>query len=288
MSPASIVHGLAVHRAQDRDARRPAGAGDEDARCAQRTSRDSSRSVSGVAPATRDAPSRRCRARPRAARRSAPARSGPVARGRAQELLVEVAADLDLGRVGLDDLDLALEVLVDRDEAGGLELDGRRRRLVAEDPRDSARGDERRAVGVAVVLVDVADRVRVHRARPDLLDDLPDLARSSRSPSLTLVSSSSAWTSRAPMSSAARCGLRGAVGRRSPPASPPVSVRIVTWWPWATCRSRMPPTPISTSSGCAPTASTTSAPGGAPLAGERDQLAAPSRSAPAGSIGFVR
>ena len=98
----------------------------------------------------------------------------PVAGGRAQELLVEVAADLDLRRVGLDDLDLALEELVDRDEARRLELDGGRRRLVAEDARDAAGGDERRAVRVAVVLVDVADRVRVDRARPDLLDDVED------------------------------------------------------------------------------------------------------------------
>src|SRR4051794_39028016 len=41
----------------------------------------------------------------------------PVARGRAQQLLVEIRADVDLRRVRADDLDLAVEELVDRDEA---------------------------------------------------------------------------------------------------------------------------------------------------------------------------
>src|SRR5215210_6175111 len=41
----------------------------------------------------------------------------PVAGGGAQQLLVEVGADLDLRREGADDLDLALEELVDRHEA---------------------------------------------------------------------------------------------------------------------------------------------------------------------------
>ena len=51
------------------------------------------------------------------------AEARPVAGGGAQQLLVEVVADLDLRREGLDDLDLALEELVDRDEARRLELD---------------------------------------------------------------------------------------------------------------------------------------------------------------------
>src|ERR1044072_6779736 len=45
-----------------------------------------------------------------------------VARGRAQQLLVEVLADADLRREGADDLDLALEEVVDGDEERGLGL----------------------------------------------------------------------------------------------------------------------------------------------------------------------
>ena len=106
----------------------------------------------------------------------------PVARGRAQELLVEVGAHVGLRAVGADDLELALQVLVDRDEPRGLELDRGRRRLVAVDPRDAARGDERRAVDVAVVLVDVAATCACRRRRVDLVDDALDRARSSRRP----------------------------------------------------------------------------------------------------------
>src|SRR6476469_7708885 len=102
------------------------------------------------------------------------AEARPVAGGRAQQLLVEVGAQLDLRREGLDDLDLALEELVDRHEARRLELDAGGRRLVAEGARDPARGDERRAGRVAVVLVDVAVRVRVDGRRLDLVDHLED------------------------------------------------------------------------------------------------------------------
>src|SRR5680860_1294996 len=42
--------------------------------------------------------------------------AAPVAGGRAQEVLLEVAAHLHLRAVGVDDLELALQVLVDRHE----------------------------------------------------------------------------------------------------------------------------------------------------------------------------
>ena len=41
-----------------------------------------------------------------------------------------------------------------------------------------------------------------------------------------------------------------------PATSPPVSTSIETSWPWATWPSSVPPAPTSTSSGCAPIAST--------------------------------
>src|ERR1700755_864602 len=40
----------------------------------------------------------------------------PVAGGRPQQLVIEVAADLDLRLVGLDDLELGVQELVDGDE----------------------------------------------------------------------------------------------------------------------------------------------------------------------------
>src|SRR5690349_1915309 len=40
----------------------------------------------------------------------------PVARGRPQQLFIEIAADVDLRRKGADHLDLAVEELIDRDE----------------------------------------------------------------------------------------------------------------------------------------------------------------------------
>src|SRR3954453_10578137 len=107
----------------------------------------------------------------------------PVARGRPQQLFVEVAADVDLRRVRADDLDLAVEELVDRDEARRLEVDGRRRRLVAEQALDATRGDERRVVRVAMVLVDVADRVRVDDRRLNVLHHLQN--RPDRGPAFT-------------------------------------------------------------------------------------------------------
>src|SRR4051794_28743123 len=104
------------------------------------------------------------------------AEARPVAGGRAQQLLVEVLADPDLRPEGADDLDLALEEVVDRDEARRLELDAGGGRLVTEHARDAAGGDQRRAVCIAVILVDVADRVRVDRRRPDVLDHVEDRA----------------------------------------------------------------------------------------------------------------
>ena len=105
-------------------------------------------------------------------------------------------------------------------------------------------------------------------------------------PSLTLVSVSAAWISRADSSSAARCDSV-ARSATTPPASPPVSVSTVTRWPWEAWRSRIPPMPISTSSGCAPTASTTSSP-----AARRSRVTAISACAfsisPGGSNGLVR
>ncbi len=69
--------GLALHRAQDRDARRAAGAGHEDAphvsghrRCSRPAARPASHPAWGTAAC-------RCRGPPRAARRSAPGRSAP-------------------------------------------------------------------------------------------------------------------------------------------------------------------------------------------------------------------
>ena len=130
--------------------------------------------------------------------------AAPVARRGAQQLLVEVVADLDLRRVGLDHLDLALEVLVDRDEARRAELDGRRRRLVAEHASGSRGRPRASRVDVAVVLVDVADRVRVDGASAGSPRSTRLIVAIVLPPSLTLVSSRSAWTSRAPISSAAR------------------------------------------------------------------------------------
>src|SRR3954453_3522950 len=98
----------------------------------------------------------------------------PVAGGRAQQLLVEVAPDRGLRAVGPDRLELAVHELVDGHEAGRPELDGGRRRLVAVDAGDAAGRDERGVVHVAVVLVHVAGRVRVDRRRVDLVDDLLD------------------------------------------------------------------------------------------------------------------
>src|SRR4051812_1426722 len=100
----------------------------------------------------------------------------PVAGRGAQQLLVEVVADLDLRCVCLNDFDLALQELIDHHEPRRLELDRGRRRLITEDSRDAAGGDQRGAMRVAVVLMDVADRVRVDRARTDVLDDLEDRA----------------------------------------------------------------------------------------------------------------
>src|SRR3954452_12389417 len=102
------------------------------------------------------------------------AEARPVAGGGPQQLLVEVLADPDLRPERADDLDLALEEVVDRHKARRLELDAGRRRLVTEDARDAAGGDQRRAVRVAVVLVDVADRVRVDRRRPDVLEHVEE------------------------------------------------------------------------------------------------------------------
>src|ERR1700761_9646763 len=52
--------------------------------------------------------------------------AAPVARRRPHQLLVEVAADRGLRGVGVDQLQLALEEVVDRDEAVAAELDRRR------------------------------------------------------------------------------------------------------------------------------------------------------------------
>src|SRR3954452_25403313 len=96
--------------------------------------------------------------------------AGPVARGGPEQLLVEVGPDRRLRPVGPDGVELALDEGVDGDEAGGTELDRGRGRLVAVDPRDPARGDDRGVVDAAVVLVDVTRRVRVDGGRVDLVD----------------------------------------------------------------------------------------------------------------------
>src|SRR5215210_3277310 len=91
--------------------------------------------------------------------------AAPVPGRRAQQLLVEVVARRRLRHVRADDLELGLDEVIDRDEARGPELDRRRRALVAVDPRYAAGRDERGAVDVAVVLMDVVRGVRVDRGR---------------------------------------------------------------------------------------------------------------------------
>ncbi len=268
-------HGLAVHGAQDRDARRAAGAGHEHARGVSRH-----RAPPGVA-AVRDGGGRVAVAhhleRLDVARL---AEARPVAGGRAQQLLVEVVADLDLRREGPDDLDLALEELVDGHEARRLELDAGGRRLVTEDARDAAGGDQRRAVRVAVVLVDVADRVRVDRRRPDLLDHVED--RADRRAALADAGVGRARRgSAAPTSARRPLGLGRAVGRRAALLAAGERQERHAW-PCAAWRSRIPPMPISTSSGCAPTASTTSCP-----AARRSRVTATSARAFSTSVGGI-
>ena len=62
--------------------------------------------------------------------------AAPVAARCTQQLRIEVAALSNLRGVGANDRELAVHELVDGDEAGRVEIDGARRALVAEDPRN--------------------------------------------------------------------------------------------------------------------------------------------------------
>ena len=75
------------------------------------------------------------------------------------------------------------------------------------------------------------------------------------SPSLMLVSRRFSWYRVAPMTLAACCDSLARVSS-TPPRAPRLRVRIDTSWPIRRCASSVPAAPISTSSGCAPMAST--------------------------------
>ena len=89
------------------------------------------------------------------------AKATPVPRGGAQQVLLQVTADLDLGAVGADHLQLAIHPLVDPDEPGWPEVDAGGGCLVAVDARNATRRHERGVVHVAVVLVHVVAAVGV-------------------------------------------------------------------------------------------------------------------------------
>ena len=76
------------------------------------------------------------------------------------------------------------------------------------------------------------------------------------SPSRMLVSCRSSWYRVAPMTSAAFPDSLARVSAAAPPRAPRLRVRIATSWPSRRCMASVPAAPISTSSGCAPMAST--------------------------------
>ena len=153
---------------------------------------------------------------------------GPIARGRAEQLLVEVGADLDLGPVGADRLELALEERVDRDEARGPEVDRRRGSLVAEHPGHLPGRDQGRVVDVAVVLVDVARRVGVDRRRVRVSSITRLISLIVSAPSVTLHVRQRRVEETGRDQLGGSLGLERALPRPAPPCSPPVRVRIET------------------------------------------------------------
>ena len=112
----------------------------------------------------------------------------------------------------------------------GLNSTRGRRRLVAEDARDAAGGDERRAVRVAVVLVDVADRVRVDRASAGSPRSPRGSCAIVAPPSLTLVSVERGVDQprRHQLGGALRLG-RAVGGRRRPPRRRSASAASTRW-----------------------------------------------------------
>ncbi len=181
----------------------------------------------------------------------------PVARGRVEEVGGEVAADAGLRLERGDRLQLAPEDVIDGDESARAELDRRGRRLVRVDAGNAPGGDQARVVGCAVVLVDVARAVRVDRGRAGRCSTTSEIARMVAAVSEIAVSSRSSMCSSAAITSAARWDSSMRM-LGWPPASPLVRVRRWTSCPTLLCRSNTPPQPISTSSGCAPIASTVS------------------------------
>src|ERR1700722_343612 len=102
--------------------------------------------------------------------------AGPVARGRLDQVGLQIGPDLHLGSERVDGLELAVHLLVDGDETGGPEVHGGRRRLEAVDPAHLANGDQRRLVRVPVILVHIVQGVGVDHGRPHGRDDAGDHA----------------------------------------------------------------------------------------------------------------